>query len=254
MRLHCGHCVIASLRFSSEYICSRSSRWHSWQRPSRAAATATPRSLATRWNSSRASSETRRRDLLALGGQALAAGGQLAALAFERRPRPACGALPPSEDLFFRLQLRGKGLRGLHLREDLVLAGADLPLHAFDLVEHRRVFLVRLDLHELALVLRPLRLEVLERAFFLAPVLLGAVEPGAHRVEAAPLGGQPRFQLGHLGRDQREVGVGAPELALHQLEADQSVEVRDHRRRAFYRESAGGVVGLEGLEPSTSRL
>ena len=39
---------------------------------------------------------------------------------------------------------------------------ADLPLHALDLVEHGRVFLVGLHVHELALVLGPLGLEVLE--------------------------------------------------------------------------------------------
>ncbi len=60
----------------------------------------------------------------------------------------------------------------------------------------------------------------------------------AEGVEAAALRGQPRLELGLPAGNLGEVTVGAPQLALYRLEPDQTVEVGDHRRRAFYRESA----------------
>ena len=124
-----------------------------------------PAGGATRWNSS----STSRPDRAATASRSAAQARRLllAARWPARRGRwspLACRPPRPLEGLLLALDLGGQGLRLLHLGQDLVLAAADLPLHALDLVEHGRVLLVGLHLHELALVPGALGLQVLEVA------------------------------------------------------------------------------------------
>jgi hypothetical protein len=94
------------------------------------------------------------------------------------------------------LDLARERFRLLHLAQDLVLDAADLALHPFDLVEHGGVLLVRLDLHELALVLGALPLEVLQRSLVALAGLERIVEGMAGGVEMGAIRGQLRLQLG----------------------------------------------------------
>ena len=107
------------------------------------------------------------------------------------------------------------GLRPLHLPEDEVLPPPDLPLHPFDLAEHRRVLLVGLYLHQLALVLRALPLEVLHRApSTLRAFCLAASDAFAASSRASgPARGAPRPPCGG-GAPRGEVRFEALEFGL----------------------------------------
>src|SRR3972149_3621693 len=103
-------------------------------------------------------------------------------------------------------------VRPLHLLEDLVLAAPDLPLHRLDLVEHRRVLLVGLHLHELAPVLRALDLEILHHRLVLAAALLRGFERGADILETAAVARQAGFELLAETGNLAKLGLRAPEL------------------------------------------
>ena len=189
MRLQAGHCTISSLRLRSDVhlqaqlhvadlahavagLGHRRSR-AAWPRagtaparPRRAVAATASRSVR-----SRSRSACRRCASLVEGAGLVLAWRSSAAL----------------KTAFLPLDLGGQRLRPLHLGQDLVLARPDLALHALDLVEHGRVFLVGLHLHELALVLRALGLQVLQLALVVPARLLAAVQGLAGGVEAPAL-------------------------------------------------------------------
>jgi hypothetical protein len=160
--------------------------------------------------------------------------------------------------------LQGERLRLLHLLEDHVLAGLDVPLDPLDLVEDGGVLLVGLDLHELALVLRALRLQVLDRGLVLLAGLLRGLERRPGGVEVGPVPGEALVDLLAEAGNLAELGLDALEVGFGVVEADELLEVGVHGREegdggtlgshSTPGGGPGGDVGLEGLEPSTSRL
>ena len=207
--------------------------WQTWHMPSRASAMADPRSFAMRWNISSVSSSRP----LATPSRSVprrpASPSSTRARSSQTAHVRAVPLLPGLERDFLLLDLARHRLRLLHLDQDLVLDAADLALHGLDLVEHGRVFLVGLDLHELALVLRALALEVLEGPFVALARLERFVERLAGPVQVSAIRGQLRFQLGLALRDLGHPGLGPSELALDALEVDQLFEAGVHCGRKF---------------------
>src|SRR3989304_315966 len=81
-----------------------------------------------------------------------------------------------------------------------------------DLVEHRRVLLVGLHLHELAPVLRALDLEILHHRLVLAAALLRGFERGADILETAAVARQAGFELLAATGNLAKLRLGGPEL------------------------------------------
>ena len=87
-------------------------------------------------------------------GRGLFVGGglQRRRLRFERLPLDGDGRLLRLELRLGRLHLGGDGLGFFHALEDAILVRSDRLFGDLDLVEHRRVFLVGLELEQLSLV------------------------------------------------------------------------------------------------------
>jgi hypothetical protein len=112
-------------------------------------------------------------------------------------------------------------LSRLHVIENAVLDAADLALYALDLMEHRLILLVGLDLHELRLVSGATDLQVLKRSLVLPAPFLRSGELLTRGVEQRGFIGEGRVQLRPAVRNGLEGGVDPLDLAVGCLEVDE---------------------------------
>ena len=122
----------------------------------------------------------------------------------------------------------------LHGFEDQVFARTDLAFDVFDLVEERRVFLVGLDLAELALVLRPPGFEILNLELKALAILGEAIERRLGGLESRAIRHDLRLDRGLLPGQSHQLTVEAPQLHIGVVKVHERLKIRMHSRPRSY--------------------